>query len=80
MDKSLKKEFEFYKENQTALVGKHKGKFIVIRDQEVRGVYDTEIEAYQEAQKEYELGSFLIQKAEEGQGNYSQTFYSRVSV
>jgi hypothetical protein len=79
-ENKLKKEFEFYKKNQADLVSKYKGKFIVIKDQDVFGVYSTEIEAYQEAQKKLELGSFLIQKVEEGESSYSQTFYSRVGV
>ena len=80
MDNPLKKEFEYYKKEQKDLVDKYEGKFVVIKDREVKGVYDTEIEAYQESQKQYELGSFLIQKVEEGEGNYSQTFYSRVAI
>ena len=80
MENPLKKEFEFYKENQAELVKKYKGRFIVIKNGKVIGVYDSEIEAYQESQKTQELGSFLIQKVEEGKDSYSQTFYSRVSV
>ncbi len=77
---SLKNEFTYYKEHQSDLVAKYKGKFIVIKDQEVKGVYDSEIEAYQDASQKYALGTFLIQVVEEGEGSYSQSFYSRVSV
>jgi hypothetical protein len=80
MSNPLKKEFEYYKTNQVILVGKYEGKFIVIKNEAVIGEYDTEIEAYQEAQKEHELGTFLIQFVEKGKENYSQTFYSRVAV
>lgn len=80
MDSPLKKEFEFYKKNQVDLVGKYEGKFVVVKDQEVKGVYDTEIQAYQEAQKNFKLGSFLIQRVEKGEGSYSQTFHSRVFI
>jgi hypothetical protein len=80
MDNPLKQEFEYYKNNQKDLAEKYGGRFIVIKDREIKGVYDTEIEAYQEAQKSYQLGSFLIQKVEAGEGSYTQTFYSRVSV
>lgn len=79
-DEQLKKDFQFYKDHQNDLVKEYKGKYVVIKNQQVVGVYNTEIEAYEEAQKKYELGSFLIQLVEEGEGNYSQTFYSRVSV
>ena len=80
MENALAKEFEFYKKNQKDLVEKYDGKFVVIKDLAVQGVYNSEIQAYQEAQKKYELGSFLIQRVEEGEGSYSQTFYSRVSA
>ncbi len=80
MTSTLTKEFEYYKKHQKTLLDKYEGQFVVIKDEEVKGVYNTEIEAYQEAQKEYKLGSFLIQKVEEGKGSYSQTFYSRVSI
>ncbi len=80
MENQLKEEFEFYKENQAKLVSEYCGRFIVIKNEEVIGVYDLEIDAYQETQKTHKLGSFLIQHVTEGDDSYSQTFYSRVSV
>lgn len=80
MGNNLKKEFEFYKKNQKMLVEKYDGLFLVIKDETVIGDFNTEIEAYSFGEKEYGLGSFLIQKVENGQENYSQTFYSRVMV
>jgi hypothetical protein len=80
MQSKLHKELSFYKENQSELVEKYQGKFVVIKDQEVKGVYDSKIEAYTEAQKKFELGSFLIQQVEAGEESYSQTFYSRVGI
>ncbi len=80
MENVLKKEFEFYKKHQLSFVKEHEGKFVVIKDQKIQGVYNSEIEAYQEAQKKFVLGSFLIQKVETGKEGHSQTFYSRVSV
>lgn len=76
----LKKEFIFYRDNQGDLVKKYEGKFVVIRDQQVQGAYNSEIEAYEEAQKKYELGTFLIQLVKSGEEGYSQTFYSRMTV
>lgn len=80
MDDSLKNEFEFYKENQKQLVEKYEGRFLVIKDKKVINDFDTEIEAYTFGEKEYGLGSFLIQKVEEGEDSYSQTFYSQVYI
>lgn len=80
MNDVLKKEFEFYKKNQKNLVDQYEGKFLIIKDQKVMHVCDAEIEAYILGEKEYGLGNFLIQKVENGEENYSQTFYSRVMV
>ena len=46
MENKMAKEFEYYIKNQQELVKQYKGKFIVIKEQSVVGVYDTEIEAY----------------------------------
>ena len=78
-DLALKKEFEYYKENQDELVKKHNGKVIVIKDFIVIGVYDSEIEAIKETAKEHEEGTFLVQKCSPGKDDYSMTFHSRVS-
>lgn len=77
---NLQKELEYFKRNQDELVRKYRGKFLVIKDQQIKGVYDTEIEAYKEAQKGFELGTFLIQQSLSGQESYTQTFHSRVAL
>jgi len=73
----LEKEFQYYLDNQSELVEKYNDKFIVIKDQEVIGVYDSEIKAYSESAKNHELGSFLIQEVQPGKDNLTQTFRSR---
>ena len=75
----LKKELDYFKSNQEELLKKHKNKFLVIRDQKLEGVFDTEVEAYTEAKKKFELGTFLIQQCLPGKEGYTQTFYSRVA-
>jgi hypothetical protein len=74
----LDKEFQYYIDNQAELVEKYKGKYIVIKDLSVIGVYTTEIEAYSETVKNHELGTFLIQECQPGDENYTQTFRTRV--
>lgn len=76
----LQKQLEYFKSHQDELVEKYKGKFLVIKDQEVKGVYDTEIEAYTNAKKKFGLGNFLIQQCLPGQESYTQTFHSRVAL
>lgn len=73
----LEKEFEYYLQNQDELVRKYDGKFLVIKDCAVFGAYDSEAEALEEATREHELGTFLIQKCESGTDSVTQVFRSR---
>ncbi len=79
-DSNLREQLEYFKIHQEELVKKYEGKFLVIKDQEIQGVYDTEIEAYTDAKEKFELGTFLIQRALSGQESYTQTLHSRVVV
>lgn len=74
----LEKEFQYFIDHQDELVAAHRGKFIVIKDERVIGVYNTEIEAYTNTQKEHDLGTFLIQACLPGKDSFTQTFHSRV--
>ena len=79
-DNYLEKQLEYFKSHQNELVEKYNGKFLVIKDQEVKGAYDTEMEAYTVAKKNFVLGTFLIQQCLPGQESYTQTFHSRVRL
>ena len=74
----LEGEFKYYLEHQDELVEKYNGKFIVIKDCEVIGVFDSELEAVEKTAEKYELGTFLVQKCEPGTESYTQTYHSRV--
>jgi len=76
----LKEEFQYYLDNQKEFVEKFKGKFLVIKDLEIKGAYDSQGDAYENAVKEFELGTFLIQHCIPGSDSYSQTFHSRVII
>ncbi|MEI6422724.1 MAG: hypothetical protein WCP55_10930 [Lentisphaerota bacterium] len=76
---SLKDEFEFYKSHQSELVKKYNGRVIVIKDCHVVGDYSSDLEAIENTRKTHELGTFLVQKCEPGEDNYTQHFHSRVS-
>jgi hypothetical protein len=78
MCKPLEKEFKYYLDNQDELVKKYNGKVIVIKNQKVIGVYDSEITAIQETSKNESLGTFLVQKCTLDKENYKQTYHSRV--
>ncbi len=74
----LEKEFKYYLEHQDELVKKYNGKFIVIKDCKVIGVFDSELEAVEKTAEKHELGTFLVQKCERGTESYTQTYHSRV--
>ena len=78
MSNNLRDEFKYYLDNQQELVEKYEGKVLVIKDQQVIGVFDSELQAVEETSKEHALGSFLVQKCEPGEESYTQTFHSRV--
>ena len=75
----LEKEFNYYLEYQDELVKKYNGKFIVIKNCEVIGTFDSELEAVEKTAEKHELGTFLVQKCEPGSESYTQTYHSRVS-
>ena len=75
----LEKEFNYYLEYQDEFVKKYNGKFIVIKNCEVIGAFDSELEAVEKTAEKHELGTFLVQKCEPGSESYTQTYHSRVS-
>lgn len=75
----LEKEFKYFIDNQAKLVEKYNGKFIVIKNENVIGVYESNGEAYHETIKKEAPGTFLIQHCTPGTEAYTQHFHSRVS-
>ena len=76
MSAALKKEFEFYLSRQDEFVEKYDGSVIVIKDRNVIGVYESELSAVVEAEKNNELGTFLVQRVSEGNEAYTVTIHS----
>lgn len=73
----LEKDFKYYIDNQADFVKKYSNKYLIIKDQAVVEVFDTKNEAYFEAQKKYELGTFLLQYCAAGNMFYTQTFHTQ---
>lgn len=71
-------ELSFFKEHQDELVAKYDGRVLVIRGQQVVGVYPDALDAYLNAAKEYEPGSFMIQPCAPGPSAYTVTIASSV--
>jgi len=78
MVERLEKEFKYYLDHQDELVEKYNGKFVVIKDCNVIGVFDSELEAVKKTAEKHELGTFLVQKCEPGNESYTHTYHSRV--
>lgn len=76
---SLKSEFDYYVAHQAELAEKYRGRFVVIKNHAVIGVFDSELQAVRQTSMTHPPGSFLVQKCEPGPQNYTQTFHSRVA-
>lgn len=74
----LEKEFDFYLLHQKDLVLKYTNKYLVIKDEKIVEVFDTNQQAYDFASSTFDLGTFLIQFCLPGDLGYTQTFHSQV--
>lgn len=77
---SLKREFQWYLQNRDALVAQHEGKVLVIKNEELLGTFENEMEAIKKTMSEHELGTFLVQECSSDPNSTSATFHSRVWV
>ena len=71
----FEKELTFFIANQSELVQKYAGKILVIQGNDVAGVYDSALQAYLEAQKQFALGTFMLQPCEPGPEAYTVTIH-----
>jgi hypothetical protein len=79
MAKNLEKEYQYYLEHQQELADQHSGKVLVIKGQQVIGVFDSDFEAVRATSSQHELGTFLVQRCEAPGKTPKQTFHSRVA-
>ena len=70
-----KKNFDYFIEHLDEFLKEHYGKFVVVKDEEVLGFYDSFDEAIEEALKEYEIGTFIVQECVNNERS-ANTFYS----
>ena len=71
----FEKELAFFISNQSELVQKYAGKILVIRGDDVAGVYDSALQAYLEAKKQFAPGTFMLQPCEPGPEAYTVTIH-----
>lgn len=75
---NLKREYTFFTEHHSELSEKYQGKFLIIKDESVKGHADSFEEAYQiAADMNLEIGSFLIQECAKDLDSLVQTYVSR---
>jgi len=72
---ALKIEFEFYLRNQTRLVKKYSGRYLLIVKRRVRGDFENYGSTYLFGLKKYKLGTFLIQKCSPGDKDYTANIF-----
>jgi hypothetical protein len=72
----LKKDLEWYIENQKELSAKYNGKVLLIVNQHLIGAFGSMQEAYATAIKAYTLGTFTLQPCSPDSDSYTLTLYS----
>ena len=75
----LEKEYKFFIDHRDEFIKKHKNKYIVIKDEQVLGVYNSINEAAIATTKDHPLGTFIIQQCIPADQSV-QYFHSRVAV
>jgi hypothetical protein len=70
-DFERRKDFDFFLNNYNELYNKYGHKFIAVKNQNVLGSYDTEIEAINDIEKQYPLGSFIVQECNGDESGYT---------
>lgn len=75
----LHDEFLYFITHQDELVQRYRGKYIVIKDKAVIGAYTSEWQAYTDTQKAHTLGTFLIQKCDDGASAYTITLHPQLT-
>jgi hypothetical protein len=71
--KNLREDFDYFMSNIDKLCKKHLNEFVIVKDKQFAGFFDSFDEAYNQAVVEYEIGTFLIQECKKS-GN--SNFYS----
>lgn len=66
-----KNDFEYFIHHYQELFSQYGHKFIVIRNNKILGLYNTELEAINETSKEYPLGTFIVQECNGDESGYT---------
>ena len=76
---ALEKQIDYYKKNQEWLAREHHGKYALIQGEKIAGFFESDLEAYSAAKKQFVPGTFLIRKCQQLSEEKAYTFHSRVA-
>ncbi len=77
--KDLTKDFAYFNENLDAFKQKYLNKYIVIKNKQVLGAYNSFDEAMNITSKTEKIGTFLIQKVDRNPDAYT-IYYNNITV
>ena len=72
----LETEFRYFEDHEEELIEQYKGRFVIIRGEEVVGVFDGQEDAHKDALGRFEKGTYLIRQCSKNSG--TMTYHSRV--
>ncbi len=78
MTPTRQKALDYYLSHQDEILAKYNGKYVVIRGNNVIGVYDEERKAIQETQMKHEAGTFLVQFVSSEDTVYSPSAFKAI--
>lgn len=70
-DKERKEDFDYFIDNYQSIYQKYGHKFIAVRNKEILGAYDTEVDALNETSKNYPIGTFIVQECNGDESGYT---------
>lgn len=75
----LEKEYRYYLDHLSEMVKQFEDKVVVIKDQQVIGVFESDLAAVEATQPRHTPGTFLVHRVHADDAVRRQTFQSRVS-
>ena len=74
------KNYNYYINNHKDLFEKYTDKYIIIKSEEVVEAFDSFELAYDYAEKQFEIGTFIIQQCTKDSNEPKQIFHTRVRI
>ena len=78
-NKALERPLQVFRAHQDEFAIEHHGQFVVIHGDDILGFFENELEAYQVAKSQYEMGTFLLRQCLRPDEEVNPIFHSRVA-